>query len=260
MNLKTHNLEPTSYSVSTSVFEGPLDLLLQLIERAEVDITNLALAQVTDQFLLYLDGVQEKHPEEVSAFILVASRLMQIKSEALLPRPPEREPGEEDPAELLIQQLVVYKRYKEIANILAEREKLGLQTYLRLSKPPIKPEGKLDLGEINLEDLFNAASDALSKVDDREPLDLLVKTLTVTIRQKIGDIEEALQDGGKTTFQSLLANKSSRNEVVVTFLALLELVKQYRVIASQNNHFGEIELEASDSWDTDEELEIEFLD
>jgi segregation and condensation protein A len=98
------------YQVITPVYEGPLDLLLHLIERAELDITKLALAEVTDQFLEHLGQIQEQKAEEVSAFIVIASRLVQIKSEVLLPRPPIREPGEEDPGEALAQQLIAYKR------------------------------------------------------------------------------------------------------------------------------------------------------
>ena len=89
------------YKVSTPVYEGPLDLLLQLIERAELDITKLALAEVTEQYLEHLRSLQERAAQEVSAFLVVAARLLQIKSEALLPRPPVREAGEEDPAEAL---------------------------------------------------------------------------------------------------------------------------------------------------------------
>ena len=108
--------EPT-YSVETPVFQGPLDLLLYLIERAELDITTLALAEVTDQFLDYLQNLPELSVEEVSSFLLVAAKLLQIKSEALLPRPVIREAGEEDPGEALARQLIEYKRYKEIAKV-----------------------------------------------------------------------------------------------------------------------------------------------
>ena len=94
-----------SYKVQTSVYEGPLDLLLSLIERAELDITAVSLASVTDQYLAHLQGLERMIPDEISAFLVIAAKLVQIKSEALLPRPPEREPGEEDPGESLVEQL-----------------------------------------------------------------------------------------------------------------------------------------------------------
>ncbi|HJS28904.1 MAG TPA: ScpA family protein, partial [Anaerolineales bacterium] len=105
-----HEIEE-GYKVSIPVYEGPLDLLLNLIEQAELDITRVALAQVTDQFLAYLQNLTIVSPEEISAFLVIAAKLVQIKSEALLPRPPARAEGEEDPAEALARQLRIYKRF-----------------------------------------------------------------------------------------------------------------------------------------------------
>ena len=144
------------YKVQTSVYEGPLDLLLSLIERAELDITAISLATVTDQYLSYLHGLEQLMPDEISTFLVIAAKLVQIKSEALLPRPPEREPGEEDPGTELIDQLKLYKRYKEIAGWLVERQENNLRTYLRVAPPP-KVEAKLDLSNLTLEGLLAAA-------------------------------------------------------------------------------------------------------
>jgi segregation and condensation protein A len=102
----------TNYKVHTPVYEGPLDLLLNLIERAELDITALSLAMVTDQYLDYIHGLEQKDADEISAFLVIAARLLQIKSEALLPRPVVREPGEEDLGQSLVDQLRLYKRFK----------------------------------------------------------------------------------------------------------------------------------------------------
>ncbi|RME05966.1 MAG: chromosome segregation protein ScpA, partial [Anaerolineae bacterium] len=121
------------YKVVTPVYEGPLDLLLQLIEQAELDITRLALAQVTNQYLEHLQSMPQRDPEEVSAFLVIAAKLLQVKSEALLPRPPVREEGEEDPGEALARQLIIYRRYKQIAEQLGERSRQGLRCYLRLA-------------------------------------------------------------------------------------------------------------------------------
>jgi len=151
-----------SYTVQTAVYEGPLDLLLDLIERAELDITAVSLAAVTEQYLDYLHHLEETNPDEISAFLVIAAKLVQIKSEALLPRPPVREHGEEDVGALLVEQLKLYKRFKEIANFLGEREAQNLRTYLRLAPPP-KIEGKLDLTEITIADLIEVARDAYAK-------------------------------------------------------------------------------------------------
>ena len=123
-------LTDQSYTVQLPVFEGPLDLLLELIERAEFDITKISLARVTNQYLAYLKQIQEYQLEDLASFLVIAARLVQIKSEALLPRPPMREPGEEDPGDALARQLIAYKRYKQVAVLLSEREKAGLKTFL----------------------------------------------------------------------------------------------------------------------------------
>jgi segregation and condensation protein A len=246
-----------SYTVSTPVYEGPLDLLLQLIERAELDITKLALAQVTDQYLDYLHNLEEKDPDEVSAFLSVAARLLQIKSEMLLPRPPTREPGEEDPGELLAQQLMIYKRFKELAFLLAEREAAGLRTYLRLAPSPKAENIMLDLSGISLVDLLETIQSVFA-VDTRLGLATVVSAPKVTIREKIGQIAQYLRLNRNVTFQQLLSPETFRLDIVVTFLALLELVKRSMVETHQEELFGDIEIEASENWNQNTSFELDF--
>ena len=126
----------SAYTVQLPVFAGPLDLLLQLIEREELDITKVSLAQVTDQFLSYIKVLEQLNISDLADFLVIAARLVLIKSEALLPRPVERQPGEEDPGDELARQLLAYKKYKQIAGLLKEREDTNLRTYLRLAPPP----------------------------------------------------------------------------------------------------------------------------
>ncbi|MBE7435380.1 MAG: segregation/condensation protein A [Anaerolineales bacterium] len=246
-----------SYKVQTSVYEGPLDLLLSLIERAELDITAVSLASVTDQYLAHLQGLERMIPDEISAFLVIAAKLVQIKSEALLPRPPEREPGEEDPGESLVEQLKLYKRYKEIASWLEERQSNNLRTFLRVAPPP-KVEPKLDLSNLTLEKLLTAAESAFAKSRQKEPLGTIITPPRVTIREKIDLITRTLKNIQRMTFSGLITEKATRVEIVVTFLALLELVKRYRVTAKQEVLFGDIEFERSEEWADDEEIEIEF--
>ena len=245
------------YKVITPVYEGPLDLLLQLIEQAELDITKLALAQVTDQYLAHMRSITTQQPEEVSAFLVIAAKLLQVKSEALLPRPPVREEGEEDPGEALARQLLAYKRYKEIANTLEHREKSGLKTYLRLAPPP-KVKEKADFGEFTLADLYNLAKEAFSTIDERPQLGTVVSAPRVTIREKIGHIVAQLREKSATTFGQILGNNRSRLDVVVTFLAMLELVKRHFVSAKQETLFSEINLETANGWEDDIDFELEF--
>ncbi len=244
------------YTVRVPVYEGPLDLLLQLIERAELDITAVALAQVTDQYLAYIHAMLVP-AGEISAFLVVAARLLQIKSEALLPRPPVREAGEEDLGEALARQLVIYKRFKEIANLLLERQEKGLRTYLRVAPPP-KVDARLDMSDITLADLLEAAEAIFAEEQEKQTLETVISAPRITIREKIALIAERLQKGKQASFRDLIGQKPTRLEVVVTFLALLELVKRYRVAARQARLFEDIEIERMEEWSEDEEFELEF--
>lgn len=251
------NQQVSSYTIATPVYEGPLDLLLQLIERAELDITKLSLALITDQYLEYIHKLTNLEADEVSAFLVVATKLLQIKSEALLPRPPQREPGEEDPGEALARQLILYKRYREIAFILNQRESEGLRTYLRVAPPP-KLEGSFDLSGITIEDIAAAAQDIFSTLNLPDALSTVVTPSRVTIREKITLITDALRHQKSISFRSLVNHDPSRLEIVVTFLALLELIKRHLVRVSQDGLFGDISLEVSEAWDEMGEMETEF--
>jgi segregation and condensation protein A len=249
----------TLYTISTPVYEGPLDLLLQLIERAELDITKVALVEVTGPFLEYVRQIQREKAEEVSNFLVIAARLMQIKSEALLPRPPEREPGEEDPSTELINQLIAYKKFKEIAQFLRERDENGLRTYLRIAPPP-KVEGKLAEDKFSLQDLINAARHALRVLEEKESVDTVVRPPKITIQEKINEIRQKLKSSGNASFNGLLGESYTRVEVVVTFLALLELVRRFRIRAVQDDTFSDILIESTEDWDESEDFDIEFLE
>lgn len=254
-----HRDAPHPYTVDTAVYQGPLDLLLQLIERAELDITKLALAEVTDQFLAYMRTLQELRAERVSEFLLVAARLMQIKSEALLPRPVLRMPDEEDPGEALVQQLIQYKRFKELAKLLQQRQVEHLRTYLRQAPPP-KVEGRLDLSGITVNDLYATAVRIFSREDLRSPLRTVVAAPRITIREKIKLIADALRAKAVTTFRELTKKAPGRLDIVVTFLAMLELVRRYRIAAQQEQLFGEIELRRDEEWDENLDFELGFTE
>lgn len=246
-----------NYTVQTPDYEGPLDLLLDLIERAEMDITSVSLAMVTDQYLVYIRGLEQLNPDEISAFLVIAAKLLQIKSEALLPRPPARAPGEEDIARSLVDQLKLYKRFKEIGSWMNDRQHANLRTYLRIAPPP-KVEPKLDLSNLTLEKLVAAAQEAFAKEQDKQPLGVIIAPPRITIREKIDFITKTIRERGRSNFSTLLNQGASRLEVVVTFLAMLELVKRYRIEARQEGLFSDIEIQRSEDWEEDEEIEIEF--
>lgn len=249
------------YRIETDLYQGPLDLLLELIEKAELDITKLALAKVTDQYLAYLSQVEIENPLEVSSFLVIASRLIHIKSQALLPKPVIEIFGdeEEDSGEALAQQLIVYKRFKEISKLLMEREEEGLRTYLRMAPPPkINFQPKLDLSDITLDDLVRVAREIFSNEIPLQDLDTVINLPRITIKERISTILDHLRVVKQTTFKNLLTQKNSRVEWVVTFLALLELVKRHIIEAKQNELFGEINLDSKKLVDQNLDLEVEF--
>ncbi len=257
MELNIASTQSSGYKVIIPVFEGPLDLLLRLIEHAELEITSVSLSLVTDQYLQHIRSFEDSKPEQISAFLVIAAKLIQIKSEALLPRPVVREASEEDPAETLAEQLRLYKKFKQLANTLEKMDIAGRHTFVRVSAPP-KLEGKLDLSELSLSDLVMAAQQVFMLENEKKALGTVITAPKITIRQKIQTISQYIRNHEHFVFKDLLTGSSSRLEVVVTFLALLELVKRYRVNATQDLVFGEIRVEKSDSWVNDEEFDLEF--
>lgn len=247
----------TTYTVQLPVYQGPLDLLLSLIERAELDISKVSLSLVTDQYLDYLKSISEHDLEDLASFLVIAARLLQMKSEALLPRPPQREIGEEDPGDALARQLIAYKKYKQIAILLQERDQAGLRTYLRLAPVQI-PEPQLDISGLKLIDLRRAMIEALLATPDQERLGKVLTPIRFRVKDKIEHIIRSLRTRGKATFRELVTGARTRLELVVSFLAILELVKLSQIAAEQENLFGEIELRPGTAWVEDQELDLEL--
>jgi len=246
-----------SYQVNMPIFEGPLDLLLQLIEHAELEITSISLAMVTDQYLEYIHQMEQVAADEISGFLVIAAKLIQIKSEALLPRPSLVATENEDPGLSLIQQLQVYRKFKQVSLWLQERETTGLRSYLRYAPLP-KIDDRLDTSSLSLEDLKSAAEAALQSIQDKKNLNTVIKAPKITIREKIVLIRRLLKRGEKTSFGSMLNQSTSKLEVVVTFLALLELIKRFHVSATQETLFSDIQVELTSEMSETEEFEIGF--
>jgi segregation and condensation protein A len=229
----------TPYQVKLEVFEGPLDLLLQLIEKRELDITKVSLAEVTDQYLGYISLLHELEAAALADFLVIAAKLLLIKSQMLLPQPPPLEEEEEDIGDELVRQLIEYKRFKEAAQELRQREEMGLRAYVRVALPP-RLEPTLDLEGITLDDLLEAVQQAMAVTPVAPSVSNMVTPITVTIADKISQIEAALHRRSRVSFNRLLARAVSRVEVIVAFLAVLELIKRQRVDVQQERAFGEI--------------------
>ncbi len=231
---------PTDYEVKLPVFEGPLDLLLHLIEKEELDITKVSLAQVTDQYLAYLARLEDLNPDNLADFVVIAARLLFIKSQMLLPKPPPSlEEGEEDVGDDLVRQLIEYKKFKAVAQQLRRREEMGLRAYVRVAPPP-RLERTLDLTGVTVDDLLEAVRRALETTPVSPTVNHVVAPLTITVADKIAEIEQALRYRNRVSFNRLLRRATSRLEIIVALLAVLELIKRHRIDVQQGSLFGEI--------------------
>jgi len=233
------------YKVKFDVFEGPLDLLLYLIKKEEVDIYEVNLTKLATQFIEYIELMRMLDLELAGEFLVMASTLMYIKSRELLPVDlqvaVEGEDEAEDPRWALIRQLVEYKKFKDAAAQLQALEARQENSYPRL---PVKPEFDSQpavRANASLFDLINAVNLVLKRIHEREDLrDIFEDKWTVS--EKIESLLKALRERGVLKFLELFAGATSRSEVVVTFLALLELIRLRQVIATQPEPFGEIEI------------------
>jgi segregation and condensation protein A len=226
-----------------AAFEGPLDLLLHLIREQKLDILDLPMAEVTRQYMEYLALMEELNLEIAAEFVAMAAQLLQIKSRLMLPRPPA-EAGEEDPREDLVQRLLDYQQVKAAAQVLADRETdwrqvvflpgLDLSEHARVEEEPVKA---------TLFDLLGAYREALKRLLPPPPVQ--VRAAPKTIEQRIREVLDALAAGVWQPFSSLLGTARSREELVLTFLALLELARTGRVRLVQTEHLGEIRVQAA---------------
>ena len=238
----------TDYKVRLEVFEGPLDLLLYLIKREEVDVYDISIERITKQYLEYLDTFRMLDLELAGEFVVMAATLIYIKSRSLLPvhqQPPEEETDEEDPRWDLIRQLVEYKKFKDAATYLHQRELLqeGI-----ISRVPDKPDfgnlAALLKAEVGIFDLINAFQKVLRRIESRRENLREIFEENFTVSEKIEHILTVLRYTSSVAFSELFAQAASRTEVVVTFLALLELIRLKQLSVRQEDLFGEIQIQA----------------
>ncbi|MEA3407820.1 MAG: segregation/condensation protein A [Chloroflexota bacterium] len=232
-----------AYTVSLDIFRGPLELLLRLIEAEELDITAISLAAVADQYLVHLKELQRAEPGSLADFLVVAAELLVIKSRVLLPQPQEDDEEEEQAWESdLMSRLQAYKRFKEMACRLGQIEQRGQRSYVRLAPPPEIPR-HVKPGQGDIEGLLRAFEEILERNPPRAPVDEVVPRLVVHIEDRIESILAKVCRHDKVTFSEFMREARSRMEIIVTFLAMLELIKRQRIRVSQEKAFGEIYLE-----------------
>jgi segregation and condensation protein A len=223
-------LLPDAWRVHLPVFEGPLDLLLHLIKMNRVEITDIPVATICDQFHAYLQLMEELNLDVAGEYIYEAALLIHLKSKMLLPRPPqvEGEP-EEDPRQELVQRLLEYRRLKEIAQSFAEVDRMRMGIWTRRPQPlpqaPEEEEGTIDLGEVSLFDLMGALRQALVRYDREHPPPLQLTLEAFSVRGQFDRLLGILDAGRPFDLVDDLRTRSCRSEAIAAFLAVLELAR-----------------------------------
>lgn len=230
-----------SYQVRIDNFEGPLDLLLHLIKKSEINIYDIPIALIAKQYLEYLEAMKDLNLNVAGEFLVMAATLLQIKSKMLLPVDEMTDDEEDgpDPREELVRRLLEYKQFKDAARQLDTQERMWRELYSREQSPPVEVESEETLLEnISLFDLVDALKGILERNPGTHLLEIIPDNLTV--RDRMNAILEALEGQESVTFSSLFESSSHRMVVIVTFLALLELIRLRTARVFQGENFGPI--------------------
>jgi segregation and condensation protein A len=249
------------YRVELDVFNGPLDLLLYLIRRDELDIYDIPIARITDTYVSYVNMLREMKDQQgldiniAGDFLIMAATLMEIKSAMLLPKPPPQEGTESDaaadladPRYELIQKLLEYKRFKDSAMLLEHKHQTHQQRFpripARLDEASDEPP-PVDLDEVQIWDLLDAFNRLMHEVGHRKPRLHEVVYDDTPIDLHAADIEDRLTREGRLTLRQLVIGRKNRSEMIGVFLALLELIRQKKVLVHQNEVRDDIEINAA---------------
>jgi segregation and condensation protein A len=233
------------YKLKLDIFEGPLDLLLFLIKKNDIDITDIPITEITEQYMRYIDMMKMLDLDFVGDFLVMAATLIQIKSRMLLPPDPSQEDvEEEDPRDELVRRLQEYKKFKEIADVLKEKESWRRDFFARTvdeeERRRLMDDAKEIYFEASLFDLISALSEAMRKVPEEVIHEIITEEFTV--ERKIHDILHYMLDQTKMSLSKIFQNSRNRIEMVVTFLAVLELIRLKEIKAVQRRTFEDIEI------------------
>lgn len=241
------------YSVRIDAFEGPLDLLLHLINRYEIDIYDIPVAQITEQYMEFIHTMQELQLDVASEYLLMAATLIEIKSKMLLPKHEDELfdqqlelDMEEDPRDELVRRLIEYRKFKEAAKSLKDKESERSLTYTKepsdLSLFEINEEPVNPVSNITIYDMVNAFQKILTKAKEKKPLKTKIERQEIPIEQRMLEIEHVLSTNkGKSSFSSLFP-MLTRSHIVVTFLAILEMMKIKKIKCIQEDNFSDFSI------------------
>jgi segregation and condensation protein A len=245
------------YRVNLDIYNGPLDLLLYLIRREEVDIHDIPIARITEQYIQYVDVLEGLDPSLAGEFLVMAATLVEIKTRMLLPAPPPEEGAEEsleiDPRAELVRQLLEYKAFKDAAEELREAGEEHGMRHPRRPHVDLGPEAEVEIEDVHIWDLVDAFTRMMDSIGQLPTHHEVIYDDT-PVEMHATDILDRLKREGPLTFRRIFEGANSRSEIVGLFLALLELVRQRRVRARQDANFGEITIGMRSS---DEPVEAE---
>jgi segregation and condensation protein A len=246
-------IESNDYRISLDAYSGPLDLLLFLIRRDEVDIYDIPIARVTGQYLEYVELLKVIDPDAIGEFLVLAATLMEIKSRMLLPKPPPEEVEEEfvDPRLELVHQLLEYKKYKDAARTLEDAAQVRSEKHARQPVLPARDPNELELEHLDIWDLFEAFNQLLKQIGKAGAsykIDIDDTPISLHAEDVLDSLERA---GGEQRFEEVFTGRTI-GEMIGLFLALLELIRQRRVRATQDRPFGPISLVLLDRTPLDE--------
>lgn len=245
------------YEVKIDAFEGPLDLLLHLIQRFEIDIYDIPVSEITDQYVLYIHTMKELELDVASEYLVMASELLAMKSKSILPNHEEQADWdavlEEDPREELMNRLILYKQFKEAAFTLQEKESERANLFTRtpsdLSEFGPKPEDIVMPTDVTIYDMLGALQKLIKRKKQQEPLQTKIVREEISIERRMDEILGYLTKIKRRTNFIDLFPYSDKESIVVTFLAILELMKTKEIIVEQEQNFSEIFLSTREVFD-----------
>ena len=242
-----------TYQLKLDIFEGPLDLLLHLIREQKMDIHEIPVSEISRQYLSYLDLMSELNLEVAGEYLVMAAELTRLKSKILLPSHGDDEDGEDgiDPRDELTRRLLEYQRYKSAAGDLRQMEYDRQQLYFRGSEIQVEEGEEEVVVDATVFDLFSAFKEVLSRRTFKEDFEIKITTLSVS--ERINRILDSLNESESVTFESLFVENRTKLEIIVTFLALLELMRMALIRVQQGTHFETIRVYRSSDRETQEE-------
>ena len=238
----------SAIDVKLNVFDGPLDLLLHLIEKNKVNIYDIPIVTITEQYLEYVNNMEEEDLDVMSEFLVMAATLIKIKSKMLLPKDEEDPEDEEDPREELVRRLLEYKMYKYAAGELKDLEIEGNKAFFKKATIPAEVISKADVDLQKLNEIFKSVM--RKQVDKVDPIRSKFKEIEreeISLEEKMAEVREEVRGLEGINFRTLLEMQASKMNIIVTFLAILELMKIGAIAIRQEDIFGEIIIDSLDT-------------